>query len=280
MLRSLTTAISGLRSNQTMMDVVANNLANVNTIGYKAQRTTFKDLLFQTERGASASSANGLGGTNPQQVGLGSAVGSIDNLITQGGLQGTGNPLDLAIQGEGYFRVTADPVGFTGVQYTRAGNFSLDDQGRLVTTEGYLVIGYEVDPVTGGPTATETVITIPAGAKSINIAQNGLVTVLDATNNVQQIAYISLARFANPAGLNRVSGNRWEASLASGAEVAGTPGDANGFGTIASGALELSNVDLSQEFANMIVAQRAIQANARVITADDEILLALIQIKR
>src|SRR5690349_15979078 len=148
MMRGMFAAISGLKVHQTMLDVTANDIANVNTIGFKAERTSFKDALSQVQKGASGPTTT-LGGTNAAQIGLGVQLGGIDNMMSSGAIQSTGNPLDCAIQGDGMFRITDDPAGFSNTMYTRAGNFTRDSAGDLVTSEGYYVVGVTVDPVTG-----------------------------------------------------------------------------------------------------------------------------------
>lgn len=277
MMRGMFAAISGLKVHQTMLDVTANDIANVNTIGFKAERTSFKDALSQIQRGAAAPSAT-LGGTNSAQVGLGVQLNGIDNLMQSGAVQSTGNALDCAIQGDGFFRLTNDPATFGNILYTRAGNFSRDANGDIVTPEGYYVVGYTIDPVTGTPTTTETTINIPANTKSVTIGQDGLVTTIDAAGNVTPVAAISMAKFPNNEGLERVSGNKFSASNNSGAESVGTAGT-NGLGTISPGAVEMSNVDLAQEFTNMITAQRGFQANSRIISTADEMLQELVNLK-
>lgn len=279
MMRSMFSAISGLKVHQVMLDVVANSIANVNTIGYKAQRTTFKDALSQLQRGASAPGTQ-LGGTNPAQIGLGVQLNSIDNLMTSGAIQSTGGTFDVAIQGDGFFRVaTFDGTTFGERFYTRAGNFTRDSDGYLVTQDGYYVIGYTVDSTTGLPTTTETRIQIPTNAKSISIGQNGVITVVDDLGNTVYPGAISLAKFPNDAGLERVSSNRFRESPNSGAEVPGGPGT-NGLGILTPGAVEMSNVDLAQEFTSMITAQRGFQANSRIISTADEMLQELVNLKR
>jgi flagellar hook protein FlgE len=277
MMRGMFAAISGLKVHQVMMDVTANDIANVNTVGFKAERTTFADALSQLQRGASAPSGT-LGGTNAAQVGLGVQLGAIDNQMNAGSVQTTNNPLDCAIQGDGFFRVTDDPAGFANMSYTRAGNFAVDANGNLVTQEGLFVVGYTVDPTTGTPTTTQTQITVPGNAKSISIGQDGVLTAVDSAGTVTKVAAISLAKFPNPAGLIRSSGSRFEASNNSGPELAGTA-NTNGIGTITSSAVEMSNVDLAQEFTNMITAQRGFQANSRIISTADEMLQELVNLK-
>jgi flagellar hook protein FlgE len=263
-------AISGLRVHQAMLDVTANDIANVNTVGYKGERATFKDALSQMQRGASAATAN-RGGTNAAQVGLGVQMNSIDNQMQSGAIQTTGNTFDLAIQGDGWFRVTDDPTGFSRVYYTRAGNFTRDANGDLVTPEGYYLVGR----TSGG---ADTKITVPATVDSVTVGQNG--DVITVTAGVSTVAAtINLAKFPNDAGLQRMSGNKFQESPNSGAATVLAPG-VSGAGLITPGAVEMSNVDLAQEFTNMITAQRGFQANSRVISAADEMLQELVNLKR
>jgi len=276
MLRSMFSAISGLKSHQTMLDVTANDIANVNTIGFKAGRTTFKDSLAQMQSGSAAPNAV-QGGSNARQVGLGVQLGSIDNLMQGGALQTTGNALDLAVQGDGWFRVGtggAPPAVPTAFQYTRAGNFTANEQGYLVTQDGAYVMG-RTAPGGGG---ADTYLQVPAGATNVAIGQDGSMSYDDATGVSTVAGYVSLAKFSNEAGLERSAANRWNASASSGVEQVGTPGA--GYGLTASGAVEMSNVDLASEFTNMITAQRGFQANSRVISTADEILQDLVNLKR
>lgn len=277
MLRSMFSAISGLKSHNTMLDVVSNDIANVNTIGYKSSRTTFKDSLSQLQSGSAAPSGT-QGGANATQVGLGVQLGSIDNLMGGGALQSTGNVLDVAITGEGWFRVGAGapPAVPTVFQYTRAGNFTTNQQGYLVTQDGAYVMG-RTAPGAGG---ADTYLQIPQGATNTSIGQDGSVAYDPPGGGTRVVAgYISLAKFANQAGLERASANRWNAGAASGTEQVDTPGS-NGYGLTASGAVEMSNVDLASEFTSMITAQRGFQANSRVISTADEILQDLVNLKR
>ena len=286
MMRSMFAAISGLKSHQIMMDVTANDIANVNTIGYKSSRTTFKDSLAELQRGG-AGQGPGQGGSNPAQVGLGAQLGSIDNLMGSGALQSTGNALDVAIQGEGWFRIGQGTVaGGTATltagtqEYTRAGNFNRNDQGYLVTADGFYVIGRTVPSttVTATPPGADQLIQIPQGATSVAIGQDGSVTYIPAGSSTRTTAgYLSIAKFPNENGLQRASGNRWTGNAASGAEEIGTPG--GDFGATTSGTLEMSNVDLATEFTNMISAQRGFQANSRVITTADDMLNDLVNMK-
>ncbi len=285
MMRGMFAAISGLKVHQMMLDVTANDIANVNTIGYKAERTSFKDALSQLQRGASAPSAT-LGGTNAAQIGLGVQLNGIDNLMQAGAIQSTGNPLDVAVSGDGMFRLVQDPATLAGTGtpsyvYTRAGNFTEDANGDLVTGEGYYVVGYTLD-ATGAPqlgAANETKITIPANSQSVTIGQDGIVTVIDSAGAVTKLAAISLAKFPNQAGLQRISGNKFAATNNSGSEVADVAAS-SGLGTLTPGAVEMSNVDLAQEFTNMITAERGFQANSRIISTADEMLQELVNLKR
>jgi flagellar hook protein FlgE len=277
MMRGMFAAISGLKVHQVMLDVTANDISNVNTVAFKGQRTSFKDALSQLQRGASAPTGT-LGGTNGAQIGLGVQLNAIDNLMAPGAIQSTGNALDVAIQGDGFFRVTDDATGFGNILYTRAGNFMRDSAGDLVTPEGYYVVGYTLDAA-GAPTTTPTKINVPATAKSVNIGQDGVVTMIDATGTVTSVAAISMAKFPNDAGLERVSGNKFRASNNSGAEATGTAGT-SGLGVLIPGAVEMSNVDLAMEFTNMITAQRGFQANSRIISTSDEMLQELVDLKR
>lgn len=287
MMRSMFAAISGLKTHQIMMDVTANDIANVNTIGYKSSRTTFKDSLAQLQRGG-AGQGPGQGGANPAQVGLGTQLGTIDNVMGSGALQSTGNATDVAIQGEGWFRIgQATVAGTTATltagtqQYTQAGNFSRNDQGYLVTADGYYVIGRTVPSttVTATPPGADQLIAIPQGATSLAVGPDGGVSYIASGSTTRTTAgYISLAKFPNENGLQRASGNRWTANAASGAEEIGTPG--GDFGATQSGTLEMSNVDLATEFTNMISAQRGFQANSRVISTADDMLNDLVNLKR
>jgi flagellar hook protein FlgE len=277
-------AISGLKVHQTMLDVTANDIANVNTLGFKAQRTTFKDSLAQLQRGGAAPNAQ-QGGSNAIQVGLGVQLSSIDNNMQSGALQTTGNTLDVALQGEGWFRVTTGnpgppaagvynpPVAGAQPQYTRAGNFTRNQDGYLVTQDGNYVMARAA---AGAP---DTYVNIPNGATNLSIGQDGSIGFNPPGGGARVIAgYLSLAKFANEGGLERVSSNRWIASASSGGEAVGLPG--GGYALSTSGTTEMSNVDLAQEFTNMITAQRGFQANSRVISAADQMLEQLVNLNR
>ena len=294
MMRGMYAAISGLKAHQTMLDVTANNLANVNTIGYKGQRTTFVDELSQVIRGASGPTSNN-GGTNPMEVGLGTQVGSIDNMMGAGSAQSTGNPLDLDIQGRGFFRVSnsasIDSKGvpdFTKMtpEYTRAGNFTTNTNGYLTTQSGEYVLGYKATAPAAGSTnytvdtsSADNPIQIPTDSTDIAIGQDGSVTAVDTTGVRVTYGYISLASFPNEAGLERVGGSLWQATANSGAETSGSP-NVGGYGSTISGELEMSNVDIATEFTNMITAERGFQANSRVITTADQMLQTVVDMKQ
>jgi flagellar hook protein FlgE len=280
MMRSMYAAISGLKVHQTMLDVTSNDIANVNTLGYKSQRTTFKESLSQLQRGASAPNA-AQGGSNAIQVGLGVQLGSIDNNMSTGALQTTGNPLDVALQSDGsWFRVAnADSAtgaaSIANIQYTRSGNFTRNEQGYLITQDGQYVLGRSA----AGAGGTDQLIQIPAGVTNLSVGQDGSVSYDPAAGGARVTAgYLSLATFANEAGLQRVSSNRWASSSSSGPEAVGTPG--GNYSLVAPGQVEMSNVDLAQEFTNMISAQRGFQANSRVISTADQMLQDLVNLNR
>ncbi|HEX7058027.1 MAG TPA: flagellar basal body rod protein FlgG [Bacilli bacterium] len=272
MLRSLYSGISGMRGFQTKLDVIGNNIANVNTIGFKAGRTMFKDILSQTISGITAPT-DGLGGVNAKQIGLGVAIGAIDTLHTPGSAMTTNNVTDLRIDGDGFFAVKASED--QEVPYlTRAGNFTLDAERKLVTSDGMLVVD------TGG-----TPIQIGDDVTAFSISQTGeIISVLaDGTAEPTGIN-IGLVKVTNPNGLEKIGGNLYQitpnANLDGEFEyVAGNDAEA-GTGAIISGQLEMSNVDLATEFTEMIVAQRGFQANSRIITTSDEILQELVNLKR
>ena len=276
MMRGMFAAISGLKNHQVMLDVTANDIANVNTIGYKSARTTFKDSLNQLQRGASGP-GGGTGGANAAQIGLGTQLGSIDNVMTGGALQSTGGTFDVAIQqGPGFFRVAAStatpPVpNPTATEFTRAGNFTTNSAGYLVTQDGYYVQGRTA----GG---ADTLLLVPPGSTNLSIAQNGEVSYVDGAGVRQSAGFLTLATFSNQAGLQRSGSNRWLQSANSGTPTVGVPGAQFGFTT--AGAVEMSNVDLAQSFTSMITAQRGFQANSRVISTSDEMLGDLVNLKR
>jgi flagellar hook protein FlgE len=292
MMSGMYAAISGLDAHQTMLDVTANNLANVDTIGYKAQSVQFSDELSQLVQ--AGTSANGYSaGTNPVQIGLGVQVGSIDNNMTAGGVESTGNSTDVAIQGDGFLRVadgnvsTAPPT-LDSTQYTRAGDLTTNASGYLTTQTGQYVLGYAAQqnattgaysPVTTGTGAANTPIVIPPGSTNVTIGPDGSVNYNNSSGTAVTAGYISLSTFPNEAGLQRDGGSLWSAGAASGAETVGQPGTGN-FGETIGGELEQSNVDMGTEFTNMIEAERGYQANASTITTADQMMQTVVQMKQ
>ena len=254
MIRALWTAATGMRAQQLNIDVISNNLANVNTVGFKKTRADFQDLMYQTIRPPGADSTAITKYPTGIQVGLGTRVAALEKIFQQGSFKQTGNPLDLAIEGKGFFKVQL-PNG--EIAYTRAGAFKLDDQGRIVTSDGY-----PLDPV----------ITIPPDAIDISIGEDGTVSVLQPGNTAYtQVGQITLVDFANPAGLRAIGRNLFKETETSGAPIEGTPGQ-DQFGTIAQGYVEMSNVDVVEEMVNLIVAQRAYEANSKAIQTGDDML--------
>ncbi|KIL39241.1 flagellar basal body rod protein FlgG [Gordoniibacillus kamchatkensis] len=271
MLRSLYSGVSGMRGFQTKLDVIGNNIANVNTIGFKASRVMFQDILSQTVAGVTAPDQNGAyGGVNAKQIGLGTAISTIDTVHTQGSAMTTNVPTDLRIAGDGFFMVQ-DTAG--NRMLTRAGNFHFDVNRDLVNSDGLFVIGTDGQKVTLDP-----------GATAYSIGQDGIIsqTIAGAVQPGQQIA---VAKVTNPEGLVKLGGNLYRETANSTATpedpAAALPNDANrGTGAIISGQLEMSNVDLTSEFTEMIVAQRAFQANSKIITTSDDILQEVVNLKR
>ena len=255
MMRALWSAASGMKGQQTNMDVISNNIANVNTYGGKKVRAEFQDLVYQTLRDAGAQSGADSQYPTGMQIGLGTRVAATNRVITQGSLQTTDNPTDVGIQGEGYFRITM-PDGTTA--YTRDGSFKLDSNRRLVTTDGY--------PLADGITFDQN-----APNDSIVIAVDGTVSDTPAGGTQQVVGNITLARFINPAGLTAIGKNLFVESEASGAAIEGNPGE-DGNGTLTQNTLEMSNVQIVEEMVNMIISQRAYESNSKAITTSDSML--------
>lgn len=283
MLRSLFAGISGMRVNQTALDVTGNNIANSNTTGFKSTTTIFQDTLSQMLT-APASSNSYTGGTNPVQIGLGVQVAATTGNFSQGSAQVTGRNTDLMIQGDGMFVVqtASDQI------YTRAGSLSFDESGLLVTPTGGRVQGYAVDASgnkTGGlidaSLNTTPIPAVPAGVEmsSYNIGADGKVNATYSDGSHRTLGQLALADFTNPLGLERVGETAFRATVNSGAVQLGVSGEGRR-GSLMGGALEMSNVDLSAEFTNLILAQRGFQANARVISTSDAVLEELVNIKR
>ena len=285
MLRSLNSSVSGMKGFQNKLDVIGNNIANVNTIGYKKSRIIFQDVLSQTVRGGSTANAN-LGGTNPVQIGLGVKTASVDTIHTPGSPTTTNLSSDLYIDGNGFFVVQND----SGSKYlTRAGNFDRDGLGNLVTPQGYKVMGKDAITNTFGPINIDSTQYV-----SYTIDFNGVIKGVEADGTTKDIATLGTVVVSNPAGLKKVGGSMYE--LSGNAETKVDPvtntitvptiddlmntRDITKAGQIVSGQLEMSNVDLSEEITEMIIAQRAFQANAKVITVSDSILEELVNLKR
>jgi flagellar hook protein FlgE len=278
-----------------MLDVTANNLANVDTVGYKAQTTVFADELSQLVQAGTG--PNGYSaGTNPLQVGLGVQVGSVDNNMSAGGTQSTGVATDVLIQGDGFLQVAngapasstaTSPVTGTQPQYTRAGDLTFNSQGFLCTQTGQYVLGYGTTATGAINTAgtSNNAIYVPTGSTGIAIGKDGSVSYIDgnsASPTFQQrvtAGYVSLAQFPNESGLQRDGGSLWSATTASGPVTIGQPGVGN-FGQTISGQLEQSNVDMGTEFTNMIEAERGYQANASTISTADQMMQTAVQMKQ
>lgn len=281
MMRSLYSGVTGLRNHQTKMDVIGNNIANVNTVGYKASRVVFQDIYSQTIQPASGANTD-TGGKNPQQIGLGMQLATIDVLHTKSTAQYTGSTLDLSIEGDGYFTMSSGGQ----LTYTRAGNLYTDTNSNLVNANGAYVQGFEVDtdgnlildPVTGEPTLEN--IFIDPNYYDVSINSNGQVVGLDkATNDSHVLGQLALASFNNNSALEKVGENMYRSTINSGNAAYSTPGT-GGTGGINPGTLEMSNVDLTNEFADMIVTQRGFQANSRIITSTDEMLEEVVNMVR
>ena len=346
MLRSLYSGISGMKVNQTKLDVIGNNLANVSTTAFKGSRVNFSTTISQTLGSASAAS-DSLGGVNGKQIGLGAQISSIDKIMSQGSMQSTSRSLDVAVDGSGYFMVATGPA-LTGdadaitinnngvgtmpannsVAYTRDGSFVLDNEGNLLTSKGYRVLGFAMettDPVNKnnidnieddgkvlyvesnnqtkaidnklvslkipdkvvklseqGGKRVETEVAI----KSFNISADGLITGVLETGEITALGQIAMSSFKNEVGLTDIGNNMYEPSGSSGAAIISsgknstTNRNSSGYGDILQGYLEMSGVDMAEQFTDMIVATKAFQAAGKTITTGDEILSEIINLKR
>lgn len=276
MMRSLYSGVTGLVNHQTRMDVIGNNIANVNTVGFKASRVIFQDIYSTNIKAASAPTTT-KGGTNPQQIGLGVQIAAVDVLHSKGAAQYTGESLDFSIDGSGFF-VLADG---TDEVYSRAGNFYIGVDNKLVNANGWYVQGMvtTTDPATGATTTAMGDITIDPSYYDVTIDENGVVSGVDTSGARTTIATVALATFANVNGLTKNGESTYTQSNNSGAPTYATPG-LNGTGELKPGTLEMSNVDLASEFTNMIVTQRGFQANSRIITTTDSMLEELVNLKR
>lgn len=329
MVKSMFAAVAGLRAHQSKMDVIGNNIANVNTYGYKAARATFRDVFYATSSGAS-NAGDKYGGTNPSQVGYGSKLGSIDSLMTSGGTATTDRPMDCMIVGNGFFLVGSKPTETTegvydgikvgadsstttgenapgavdqtkvsGLNFTRVGIFNFDGAGNLVDSNGRMVYGfaseYEADTSgTGGSYKLDmeqiTALRLPnknADAtnyepmelKNVTIGQDGSIVGTNDKDESVLIGKIAIANVPNPNALERGENSYYTAKANTGT-ITVNPSGQNSTGTVQAGCLEMSNVDLSKEFTDMITTQRGFQANTRIITVTDAMLEELVNLKR
>ena len=331
MIRGMYAGISGMKSQQTKLDVIGNNLANVGTTGFKSSRVVFKDMLYQNSSNAVGAS-NNLGGSNAKQVGLGVSIGSIDRIMGQGMMQPTGRALDVAMDGEGFFMVAKGPVahedddiklsadgtiedaGGREIFYTRDGSLSLDSEGYLVTSSGERVLGYSmesngtqgmdadgkinfIDSEDPDLEAAEDLKTlrIPDSVAmedgttkkvmSYSIGKDGLITAVVEGGEVAVLGQLATASFKNPEGLEAVGNNMYLNSSNSGAPLVSSgfgadPDQVRTNGEIVQGMLEMSNVDIAEQFTDLIVTSRAFQASSKIISTSDEILQDVVNLKR
>lgn len=262
MMRSLFIAATGMEAQKLNIDVISNNLANVNTVGFKRSRADFQDLMYQTLRAAGGTSADGTQVPTGIQLGLGVKPVAVQKLFEQGDLVHTGNTLDMVVEGNGFFQIRM-PDGT--IAYTRSGAFKLDRDGHIVNSDGYPL---------------EPSISIPSDTTNITITSDGTVSILQAGSNTPtQAGQIEIAKFQNAGGLNALGRNLYLPTDASGEAITGTPGN-EGFGTIAQGSLELSNVNVVEEMVNMIVSQRAYEVNSKAMQASDEMLQTANNLRR
>jgi len=262
MLRSLWTAASGMQAQALNIDVISNNLANVNTSGFKRSRADFQALLYDTLRPAGTASSEGTQVPIGIQLGHGTRPAAVQRIFLQGDFQHTKNELDMAIEGDGFFQIL-QPSGEEA--YTRAGSFKMDSDGRIVTSDGFFM---------------EPEISVPSDTVGISIGTDGTVSILQAGSvEPSEIGTIELVRFINPAGVHFKGRNLYLPTEASGDAITGTAGE-DGLGTIAQGFLEMSNVSVVEEMVNMIVAQRAYEINSKAIQTSDEMLQMANNVKR
>jgi flagellar basal-body rod protein FlgG len=264
MMRSLWTGAAGMIGQQFNIDTIANNLANVNTTGFKKNRPDFEDLIYQTTKLAGTPATELTVIPTNIQVGHGVRAAASQKLFDQGNLQNTGNPADLAIEGDGFFRILQYDGSYA---YTRDGSFKIDSNGQLVTSNGYRVL-------------PEIIVPEDAKPNSLHISQDGRVTIeFIGTNEPVEIGQIEIFRFINPAGLQAIGENLLVTTNASGEAIGGRPGF-EGMGRVIQGELEMSNVNVIQEMVNMIVAQRAYEMNSKTIQTSDSMLATATNLKR
>lgn len=260
MMRSLWTAATGMVAQQLNIDVISHNLANVNTIGFKKGRAEFEDLLYQNMKIAGSPTEAGNLIPTGMQVGMGVKPTTVHKFFSQGDFQSTNNPLDMVIEGDGFFQLDVNG----SEAYTRAGAFKLDNEGRIVTANGYTL---------------QPEFTVPAETVNILITENGHISAVDKAGAALAEGDIQLFTFINPAGLKSVGKNLYVETDASGAATAGTPGE-DSVGTIAQGFLEMSNVEIVDEMVQMIVGQRAYEINSKAVTTSDQMLQIATNLKR
>lgn len=260
MIRALYTARTGMNGQQTQLDVISNNLANVNTGGFKKSRTQFEDLMYQSMRSVGAETVGGGMVPTGVQVGLGTRVTATQKIFTQGDFTETGNDLDMAIEGDGFFQIIRDGQTY----YTRDGSFKRDAEGYIVTANGDRM---------------QPEFAIPNDTTSINIDRNGLLVAQDQNQQTLGSVQLTLHSFVNPAGLKSLGGNLYLETDASGAPTEANPGS-SGVGTLSQHFLETSNVNVTEELVNMIVTQRAFEVNSRAITTADQLLEIANSLKR
>ena len=262
MIRSLWTSVTGMQAQELNIDVIANNLANVNTSGFKKSRAEFQDLLYESMRPAGAASSADTTIPTGIQLGHGTRASAVQKIFTQGDFQNTQNELDWAIEGDGFFQIEL-PNGDTS--YSRCGEFKLDADGRIVNADGFPLVPQ---------------MTIPTDTISITVGMDGTVSVIQAGDSTpSEIGTLQLARFVNAAGLRSLGKNLFVPTEGSGDEIVGTAGE-DGLGTIAQGFLEMSNVSVVDEMVSMITAQRAYETNSKVIQTSDEMLQMANNLKR
>jgi flagellar basal-body rod protein FlgG len=261
MISALWTAATGMNSQQTNIDVISNNLANVNTSGFKKSKINFSDLVYTNMRQPGTPNAQGAEIPTGTEIGHGVKINSTQKLFTQGNIVNTNNDLDMAVEGEGFFRVQRPDGSFA---YTKDGSFKLDSNGQVVTSDGY-----QLSPQ----------LNIPPDAKEITITSDGSVSVTNSADQIQTVGQLELYNFSNTAGLSSEGRNLYSETAASGMATAGTAGQ-EGFGTVLQGFLEMSNVKVVEEMVNMIAAQRAYETNSKSIQASDEMLQTANQLKR
>ncbi len=260
MMRSLWTAATGMVAQQTNIDVISNNLANVNTTAFKKSRAEFEDLMYQTQTVAGTLNEGGNRLPTGYQVGMGVRPVTVHKFFTQGSFSNTGNTLDVAIEGQGFFKLDQNGNDV----YTRAGNFKLDNNGRIVNAYGY-------------PLQPE--FTVPTDTSTLTISEKGRISALDANGKEIAGADLTIYNFVNPAGLKATGRNLYVETDGSGAPTEGTPGDTN-FGTLAQGYLETSNVEMVDEMVGLIIGQRAYEVNSKSMTTSDSLLQTAINVKR